>query len=558
MSIKTEYLQAPEERKPSSMSKLPSSDELPEALAENTRTSSIPIIWIIPIVAGLLGLWIAVKTVMQTGPTVTITFQTAEGLEAGKTKIRYKNVDIGEVTSITISDDRSKVVVKAQFSKEAKEFLVKDTRFWVERPRISGGHISGISTLLSGPYIAINVGQTNEAKRSFEGLEVAPILTDKLEGRQFLLEAQDLGSLDIGSPIFFRHIQVGEVIARELDQNGTDVHISVFIHAPYDKFVNQDTRFWNASGFDVSLDSNGIKLETQSITSILAGGIAFETPPNLAANEPAEPGSHFTLHKDRTVAMKTINGVPVIFELEFNESLRGLSVGAPVELRGIPIGEVKSVDLHYDAEKKNFVFPVQVTIHRERLINDDDDNSPAGQQRHRVIIDRMVDQGLRAQLRPGNLLTGQLYIAIDFVPDVPKAKIDWATNPRKFPTTPGKVEEFQHSISKILRKIEKIPFDEIGNTTKSSLSSISEAANSLNILLKHIDKDLTPESVETLKELRTTLAELKAMLSSDSPLQQDLKHALKDTSQAARSIRSLTETLDNQPESILRGKGDTD
>ena len=170
----------------------------------------------------------------------------------------------------------------------------------------------------------------------------------------------------------------------------------------------------------------------------------------------------------------------------------------------------------------------------------------------------MVDQGLRAQLRPGNLLTGQLYIAIDFVPDVPKAKIDWATNPRKFPTTPGKVEEFQHSISKILRKIEKIPFDEIGNTTKSSLSSISEAANSLNILLKHIDKDLTPESVETLKELRTTLAELKAMLSSDSPLQQDLKHALKDTSQAARSIRSLTETLDNQPESILRGKGDTD
>ena len=187
------------------------------------RQRSIQLVWIIPLVAAILGIWLAVRTIMQTGPTVSITFLTAEGLEAGKTKIRYKDVDIGEVKTIAISPEHSKIVLTAQFTKDAEDFLAKDSRFWVVRPRISGGQVSGVSTLLSGAYIAVDPGESTESARHFKGLEVAPILTDKLPGRQFTLEAQDMGSLDIGSPVYFRHIRVGEVIAHELDPNGRDV-----------------------------------------------------------------------------------------------------------------------------------------------------------------------------------------------------------------------------------------------------------------------------------------------------------------------------------------------
>ena len=557
------------------MPDLHSLEDLPEAVVSPKRGRSIQLVWIIPLVAAILGIWIAVRAVMQTGPTVTITFQTAEGLEAGKTKIRYKNVDIGEVETIAISKDRSKIVLTAQFTKEVEGFLVEDTRFWVVRPRISGGQVSGVGTLLSGAYIAVDVGESDQPSRHYEGLEVAPILTDKIPGRPFMLEAQDMGSLDIGSPIYFRHIHVGEVTAHDLDPNGRDVHIQIFIRAPYDQYVNVSTRFWHASGFDVTLDSNGMRMETQSLTSILAGGVAFETPANFLNSERAAPGFKFPLHKDHMVALKTVNSDPEVFVMQFSDSVRGLKLGAPVEFRGIEIGEVQSVDLIYNKKYKSFEFPVHVAIFREKLdVADKHGVLPKEDpQQRNELLETLISRGLRAQLRTGNLLTGQLYITLDFFPEAPKVNTNWAKLPIQLPTVPGAVEELQQSIGKIVRKVDKIPFEDIGNhtrntlaslnkipfeaigiTTRDSLANLNAATQSLNKLIKRLNEEVAPESTAALTDIRKTLVDVQKSLAPDSPLQQDLRRTLRETSRSAQSIRSLADTLDREPESLLRGK----
>ena len=278
--------------------------KIPEALAVPVRRRSVQIVWIIPIVAALIGGWLAVMAIRERGPTIRISFNTAEGLEAGKTTIKYKNVNIGTVTLIELSEDRSRVIATAELTPQAEGFLVQDTRFWVVRPRIAGSQISGLGTLVSGSYIGVDIGKSTKPKRKFTGLETPPIVTADLPGREFVLSGEVLGSLDIGSPVYFRRIQVGQVVAFALDKDGNGVTLKIFVQSPYDRYVTADTRFWQASGIDLTLDAAGIKVQTESLASILLGGIAFQTPPDAALAAAAEKGAHFTLFADQTTAMK--------------------------------------------------------------------------------------------------------------------------------------------------------------------------------------------------------------------------------------------------------------
>ena len=239
--------------------------DVPSAVARPKRRSSPQLVWLIPIVAVLIGGWLAVKTILDKGPTVTITFKTAEGLEAGKTKVKYKNVDIGEVRALVLSEDHSQIIVTVEFAKQAENFLVDDTRLWVVRPRAGGGQISGLGTLFSGAYIGLDIGHSSTKKREFTGLEIPPIVTGDDPGRQFVLRSDDLGSVDVGTSLFFRHTQVGTVVAHELDQDGKGVTVKFFVNAPYDQYVNANTRFWDAGGIDMTMDASGVKVNTQSV-----------------------------------------------------------------------------------------------------------------------------------------------------------------------------------------------------------------------------------------------------------------------------------------------------
>ena len=313
-------------------------DDLPQATVVPKRGTRISVVWIIPILAAVVAIGIAIQRVMSEGPTITIVFKAAEGLEAGKTFVKYKDVNIGQVTAVKLSSDHSKVEVTAKIDKSAADLMVEDAKFWVVEPRVTLSGVSGLGTLLSGNYIGFEVGKSDKPQRKFTGLEVAPIITGGQAGRQFVLKAENLGSLGIGSPIYYRQLQAGQVIAYDLTADGKSVEMKVFINAPYERYVTPGTRFWNASGVDVSLGAGGIDVRTQSLVSVLAGGVAFDTPPFAAVAEPAAADTVFTLYADKATAMKQPDSISTHYVLHFNESLRGLSVGAPVTLLGLAGG----------------------------------------------------------------------------------------------------------------------------------------------------------------------------------------------------------------------------
>jgi paraquat-inducible protein B len=536
----------------------PEADTIPEVAVEPEKRRGLQLVWIIPIVAALLGGWLAIKTALERGPTITIAFKTGEGLEAGKTKIKYKEVEIGTVKTIELAEGRAGVVATAEIAKQAAHLLVDDTRLWVVRPRVSGGSVSGLGTLLGGAYVGLDPGKAKGQKHQFVGLETPPVVALDVPGTQFTLRSEDLGSLDVASPIYFRRVQVGQVVSFNLDKDGNGVTLKVFVQAPYDEYVSSNTRFWNASGFDVSLDATGIKLETQSMVSILIGGIAFQTPGASELPARAAADAAFPLYMDRAQALKNPDTSSEDFVAVFKDSLRGLAVGAPVDFRGLTVGEVTAINLSLDPKTRTFTMPVGLRLYPERLRGRTRDGKTlrdvVASPRERVNV--MVGQGLRAQLRTGNLLTGQLYVALDFFPDAPKVKaLNGDDNGiLEVPTVPGAVEELLASLHKIAGKLEKLPLDEISTDLRRTLGSANAALQSTNMLVKNIDKDVTPAAQATLESARRSLAAVETTLATDAPLQQGVKEALRDLSKAADSIRALTDYLERNPEALLRGK----
>src|ERR1700741_3508085 len=248
--------------------------EIPHAVPAGRARWPIPAVWLVPLVAALLAGWLAVKTVAERGPTITIRFKNADGIEAGKTKLKYRDVQVGVVKSLWFSPDLKEVVASAQMEKDFGAHLVEDTRFWVVRPRIGAGTISGLDTLLSGAYIGVDAGSAREPRREFTGLGAPPLVGTDSAGTHLVLDAAAAGSCEIGSPGFFRRLAAGQVTGYELDGDG--VKVSLFINAPFDRHVNANPRFWHASRIDVKLDASGIRVETQSLVSIFSGGIAFD------------------------------------------------------------------------------------------------------------------------------------------------------------------------------------------------------------------------------------------------------------------------------------------
>ena len=326
--------------------------DIPEALPEPKKRFNLQLVWLIPIVAAIIGGTLAVRTYLNKGPVITIAFKTGEGLEAGKTKIKYKDVEIGHVTDVTIAKDLKGVIATAELKKGVTPYLVEDTKFWVVRAQISGGSVTGLGTLMGGSYIGMDVGTSKQEKRDFKGLETAPVVSMDMPGSRFLLHSPDLGSLDTGSPIYYRRIQVGQILSYELDGDGKGVTFKVFIQAPYDKYVKTSSRFWHASGIDLSMDASGLKLNTQSLVSIMLGGIAFQTLDEQAPAPPLEPNAAFTLFASRDEAMKNRDTISNSYLMIFKESVRGLAVGAPVDFRGLIIGEVTAINLEFDQQQQ--------------------------------------------------------------------------------------------------------------------------------------------------------------------------------------------------------------
>ncbi|MEW6265393.1 MAG: MlaD family protein [Thermodesulfobacteriota bacterium] len=523
-------------------------ETLPEPVIQTRRPLSI--VWIVPLVAAVIGGWLIYKAYTEQGPTITISFKSAEGLQTGRTKIKFKEVEVGQVKRLSLSEDLARVVVTAEMDKDMEKHLTEETRFWIVSARVAAGEITGLGTILTGAYIGVDPGKPGPPKYNFMGLDTPPVVTTDLPGRHFVLLADKMGSLDSGSLVYFRQNKVGQVVGHQLLENGEAVNIKIFIHAPYDKFVRKNTRFWNAGGVDLALDATGLKISTESVTSILFGGIAFETPANLEPGGPAEEGSVFKLYESREKINARVYEKKMNFLLHFSGSVRGLSIGAPVEFRGIKVGQVLDIKLELDWSQRDFRIPVLIELEPERIAEVGENPS------ERVnLLDALIRRGLRAQLQTASLLTGQLFVAMDFHPGLPPLETKPSGPYPEIPTLPTPLDEISGEVKKVIERIKNLPVEEIGGELRDTLRALNRTLKRTERLMANLDTKLTPQADAALKQAQSTLTSAQRVLASDSPLQHDLRKTLGELTEAARSLAALVEYLDRHPESLLRGKG---
>ena len=548
--------------------------------------SSISMVWLIPLLTLIIGGWLIVKTLSEQGPQIEISFKTAEGIEAGKTKVKYKDIDIGVVDSMGFSIDFSHVILKVSMNKDTEQFLGRGTGFWVVKPRLSLRGASGLNTLISGSHIEIEPGK-GEAQSRFEGLDNPPVVKADVAGTKFMLVADKLNSVDRGSPIYFQGILAGEVLGWELGNDRKSIFIHSFVKAPYDRLVSSNSRFWNISGVDLSMGAEGVTLRTESLATLLYGGIAFETPDSfkeIQEDIKADvSGLAFTLYDNYQAIQAAAYIKKITCVLFFDSSVRGLKKEAPVEFQGIKVGQVKELRLIYDPESQTFKIPVLVEIEPERFLSDSDmaEISPIS------ALEGLIEDGLRARLQTGSLLTGQLFIELDMHPDEPLKLVGQDLPFPELPTIPASLTQMTSSVKNILAKLERLNVDEISSELLNTLSGAGRIVNKadhildkadlesamadfgqslalLRQILNRLDQRVDPIAANlenaigagrgAMEKIQNTLTLMDQTLNPNAPLQYHFIELSSELSEMARSIRILVDMLERNPNSVIFGK----
>lgn len=505
------------------------------------KRRGIPLIWLLPLVALTVSGWLIYKSILDKGPVVTITFNTAEGLEVDKTKIKYKDVTVGKVTDIAFTQDLSNVIVTASMLKEVKGHLNENTRFWVVKPHVGITGISGLGTLLSGPYIEIEPGDGVRQKK-FTGLEKPPIVKADVNGRHFLLHTNNLGSLRRGAPVHFQGLLAGEVLDHKLSDDGKQISLQVFIEEPYTRFVRTGSRFWRDSGIHASVSADGIDIQTGSLESIIGGGISFDMPDPAATL--SQEGDNFALYADFNKTHEVVYSKKIEYVMFFDGSVRGLKPGAPVDLRGIQIGQVKSVQLQLASNLSDIQIPVVVELEPDRVKAigvDPATPSPTDNE----IIDELIERGLRAQLKTGSLLTGQLFIEMDYYPGEKTQKVaENQTSYPEFPTVQTTLDQFSNTAKAALQRFTELPLEQI-------VKEVSATMKTLNTTLA-----TTNETMASAKQTLQTADSALGTFKDGAVARYQLESALTEMTGAARSVRVLTDYLERHPDSLVLGKPD--
>lgn len=522
-------------------------EQLPEPAVETRPRLRLSLIWVVPLIAALVALSLIVKHYVETGPSITIEFNDAQGLTAGKTEVKYKDVIIGEVSNIKISQNYNHVLVHVTLKSEAARFASKDTRYWVVRPRVGIWGVSGLGTLLSGSYIGADIGKSKQTKHHFKGLENPPALTHNSSGSTYTLMVSNLKSLHIGSPVYYRGVKVGRIVDSDLNDKGTSVTMRIFVESPYDDFVRRNTRFWNASGLHFSMGPNGLKVNTGSMLMVLLGGIAFQSQPHAPVHGKAHSGATFTLYENKNKAMKTALGPAFTLRMKFSQTLRGLSTGAPVLFRGVKFGRVESVHLGYDPETHDFPQIVKAEVHPMRLGRIYTHIQQLDQQSGKKFLQILVKKGLRARAPKSSLFTGARYISLDFVSNASPVDFHPGVHPVDIPTAGSSLSQIKVRIADILKKVDALPLKEMSDNINTTIKRTNQT-------LKHLNGQLLPQVENDLKAMKTTLETLNSGLSESSPLRRNLSDTLNQINRAAQSLKTLGNYLSRNPQSVIMGK----
>lgn len=511
------------------------------------RRRRFSFVWLIPLVAAAIAGYLGYRTLLQQGPLLTLTFDTAEGLAAGQTQVKYKAVVLGTVDGIDLSGDNSHVVVKVRMNHVGKRFLTNHARFWVVRPRFTPGDLSGLTTLVSGAFIAVDPGPPGGSyTTNFTGLEEPPGVRSNEPGHTYVLKALSVGSLGTGSPVFYRDVQVGEVLGYDVGNGIGPVTVSIFVKAPFDNLVKPESHFWNSSGVTANLQGGGFHLEFQSLQAIISGAVTFDIPPDADGSAPSPNNAVFPLYKSKDDADSAgyQNNVQIVSY--FASSVSGLQPGSPVDILGIQVGEVSGVTLLFDTKGGTVRARVAMDIQPERVA------SAAEIAQSKVtpaqMLQNLVDHGTRAELDTVSFVTGQKGISLADIPDAKPAKITQEGDALVVPSEDGGLDKVIANLADISGKIDKMPLDKIGDNLNNLLVSTNKAVNS-----PALTQTLTQLSA-TLKTANTTLGSVNQDYGHDSDFQHNILQLMDEATQALRAIKILSEQLQRDPQSLLLGR----
>jgi paraquat-inducible protein B len=542
------------------------------------KSRRFPVIWAIPVVAIAIGAWLAWDTLRKEGPLIVVTFDDAEGLTVGQSQLKFKDITLGTVKSLEFTEDRRHVLVSIATTAQAKPFLTSGTQFWVVKPRLFAGNISGFSTLLSGSYVGMLPGDVAaKAEQKFVGREEPPVLDTDVPGRTFLLKTDQLGSVNLGSPVFYRGLSVGQVLGWDIGALAENVTIHAFVRAPFDTYVHDQTRFWNASGAAVKLGGGGVEFQVESIRALLLGGIAFETPATAPSSEISLTDHEFPLFPSQDAAKNASYSRKIPLLVYFSSSLRGLGAGSEVVMQGLKVGQVTDVRLTYDAAKNEVVAPVHLEIEPERIVG----TGRQVVQDTAAMVQTLVGKGLRATLQSGNLLTGEMLVSLDFVPGAPAATVTLQDGVYLFPTSSsGGLSGLQASAGELMRNVNAIPFASIGQSlaamTKNmsaltegpqlqqTLTALAGTMSEAQTVLKNLNTEMGPalkQLPEIATSLQATLKQSNQLMRSvgtgygdNTQFHRDLDRLMAQLNDAVHSFQGLADLLTQHPEALLRGR----
>ncbi len=513
-------------------------------------------IWIAPLVAIGVVIWLAIRALADRGPLITISFSDAEGIEAGDTKIRHKDVELGTVEAIYLTRDMSRVVVRARMRRSVTTHLTTNTRFWIVRPRVGIGGISGLSTLVSGSFIEMYPGD-GAPQRSFTGLDDPPALTPNTPGRSFTLHTGDLGSLTGGSPISYRGVPVGEVEGFQLDPSGKQIDVYAFIRAPYEKFVSSQTRFWNSGGIDVAVGVQGLRFRASSFQQLISGGISFDAPDASLQAPESEPGTAFPLYDNQYDAQREPRGGTLVYRVNFAGGTGDVGAGTSVQLQGTEVGQVTEARLQFDDVRQALITRVTLEIDPSRIeiIHRRDDAAAEASAAMRARIEKLVAHGLRARLVAANFLTGAKVLALDIVHDTPPGRIQQVDGFAELPSaTAADLSTILANAQSVLQHIDVATAGpELGHAVKE----LDRTLSNLDQLTAEVEPQIKPLMTslrEATEAAQRTLQAANNMLGTSAASGADLPRLIRELTQTARSLRDLTDYLDRHPESLIRGR----
>ncbi|MEZ0385950.1 MAG: intermembrane transport protein PqiB [Verrucomicrobium sp.] len=534
----------------------PNGDNKPtEARAVVRRTRRWSTVWVIPLVALMLAGWLVWEHYSEKGVLAQIRFETAESVVSGKTEVRCRSVRVGVVEEVDLAQDLMSVEVAIRINPENAHLLKEGTRFWVVRPRVSPSDVSGLGTLITGSYIELDPGdgQYRNPPHHFTGLEQPPVTKSSVPGLRLTLVAENPGSLVGGSPIYFRGFEVGRVERRSFDIKVRRTMLDIFIREQFASLVHENTAFWNTSGIDISAGADGFRMRTPSLQAMMSGGASFAVPEGKSAGPEARNGAVFKLYTDEESTREAEFQPDRKWIVFFDQSVKKKKKGAPVEFRGISFGRVVEIALkHGSAEDKRI--PVIIEVDPKILLQNEKD---AGADKDAVLA-KAVHEGLRARLGTGSLLTGALFVDVDFVPDAPPAELTRIGEYHVLPSQSSGLVQLEEKVNAILNKIAALPIEDtlnkFGKTADEVTTTVAEARGAVEEIKKLV---AAQETQKMTAEVNATLREMRSSVESLGPsgnVQGDLRRTLDELRAALRAFKTLSDTVEDKPNSLIFGR----